>query len=256
MQKKVNQKSSVSLYVQLANIIRNDVNDGTLKPGTQIPSEPELCKKYKISRVTVRNAIDLLCKENILYKKQGKGTYVSYPQFLEDSVAELHSFSKSNRLQKIPTHTHIEEKIIKKCSISEFKKFDMFEELQDEYIYIERLRYIYDKPAILEKDYLPLQFQDLMEIDLEDKSLFQMIHDTAGINPTNFNDLFYITKATKEIADYLELPQNAPVLSVYQTVLDNNLNLLYYNVQFIRPDRYTYTISSFLSNPVSPHSNE
>ncbi len=256
MAKKINQKSSISLYKQLANLIRDSVNEGTLKPGMQIPSESELCKKYKISRITVRKAIDLLTKEKILYKAQGKGTYVSYPQFLEDSVAQLHSFSKYNRLQNIPTYTHIVEKKILKTSEKDFTNFNMREELPEEFICIRRLRCIHEKPAILEEDYIPLKYQAVFDTDLENRSLFQLFHDSAGTNPANFSDLIYIKEATQDIASFLELEPGSPILGVFQTVLDNNLNLIYYNVQYIRPDRYTYMISSFPNADLSTFSKE
>lgn len=46
------------------------------KPGTQIPTEPELCARYGVSRVTLREAVSALAQEGVLYRHQGRGTFV------------------------------------------------------------------------------------------------------------------------------------------------------------------------------------
>ena len=48
------------IYLQLREVIRNKIEDGEYLPGTAIPSENELSEKYKINRMRVRNAIDVL----------------------------------------------------------------------------------------------------------------------------------------------------------------------------------------------------
>ena len=68
--------SSVPLYEQLMNAIRADIDQGIFKAGEKLPTEAELEEKYAVSRITVRRAIKELCDDDILIKKQGKGTFV------------------------------------------------------------------------------------------------------------------------------------------------------------------------------------
>ena len=63
-------------YHQVYVTLRTWVRDGTYKPGEQIPTEPQLCEVFGVSRITVRKAIDNLAKEGWLLRQQGRGTFV------------------------------------------------------------------------------------------------------------------------------------------------------------------------------------
>ncbi|ACL70255.1 GntR family transcriptional regulator [Halothermothrix orenii] len=73
----LNRKSDKPLYKQIEDIIINKIKDGILKPGKALPSERELGKELEVSRLTVRKAIQELEQKGILYKIQGKGTFVN-----------------------------------------------------------------------------------------------------------------------------------------------------------------------------------
>ena len=65
------------LYQQLADRLVQAITNGTLVAGQQVPSESELTETYGISRVTVRQALQLLVKSGQLVAKRGKGTFVA-----------------------------------------------------------------------------------------------------------------------------------------------------------------------------------
>lgn len=65
------------LYQQIKGLILRGLQAGEWRPGEAIPSEIELAARYKVSQGTVRKAIDELAAENLLMRRQGKGTFVS-----------------------------------------------------------------------------------------------------------------------------------------------------------------------------------
>jgi GntR family transcriptional regulator len=65
------------LYQQIKALITRSLQDGEWKPGELIPSEAELATRYGVSQGTVRKAIDELAADNLLLRKQGRGTFVS-----------------------------------------------------------------------------------------------------------------------------------------------------------------------------------
>src|SRR5689334_18796077 len=65
-----------ALYVQLMTRIREGIMDGTLRPGTQIPTELELANDYQVSRGTIRQALLALVNEGLLERVRGRGTFV------------------------------------------------------------------------------------------------------------------------------------------------------------------------------------
>ena len=72
----LNQNALTPLYEQLKNAIKDDIHAQIYRPGDRMPSEAELEEKYQVSRITVRRAVKELCEEEILVRKQGKGTFV------------------------------------------------------------------------------------------------------------------------------------------------------------------------------------
>ena len=65
------------LYQQIKALLLQSLQNGEWKPSTAIPSEMDLAARYKVSQGTVRKAIDELAAENLLLRRQGKGTYVA-----------------------------------------------------------------------------------------------------------------------------------------------------------------------------------
>jgi len=65
------------LYKQIKRLLVENLRRGDWKPGAAIPSEMELAARFQVSQGTVRKAIDELAAENLLVRRQGKGTYVA-----------------------------------------------------------------------------------------------------------------------------------------------------------------------------------
>ena len=65
------------LYQQIKGLLLRSLQGGEWKPGEAIPSEIELAARFKVSQGTVRKAIDELATDNLLVRRQGKGTFVA-----------------------------------------------------------------------------------------------------------------------------------------------------------------------------------
>jgi GntR family transcriptional regulator len=65
------------LYLQIKGLILQSLQQGEWKPGEAIPSEMDLAARYRVSQGTVRKAIDELASENLVQRRQGKGTFVA-----------------------------------------------------------------------------------------------------------------------------------------------------------------------------------
>lgn len=89
----LNRDAAVPLYVQLADIIKNNINQGCLAPGAPIPSEAKLMKSYDVSRITVRNALLRLEYSGEIFKVHGRGSFVS-DRKLVDIPTPSHSWQR------------------------------------------------------------------------------------------------------------------------------------------------------------------
>lgn len=78
------ERDPVPLYHQVRNLILERINSGAYKPGDRLPSEQELSAAYGVSIITVKRAMVELANEGVVYRKQGKGTFVQTPVLEED----------------------------------------------------------------------------------------------------------------------------------------------------------------------------
>ncbi len=106
----LDKKGQTPLYIQLMNIIQKKIEDGIYPEGTAIPSERELCNMYEVSRITVRQAIQLAVSEGLLVRRPGKGTYVSTRKLVQ-SLQHITLFDK----------TLIEQGLFPRTSVIEIK---------------------------------------------------------------------------------------------------------------------------------------
>ncbi len=81
------------LYQQLATSLRQQIERGRLKPGAALPPESELTRKYRVSRITARKALELIAGEGLIVRKQGKGTFVCPPKIQQD-LQSLQGFAE------------------------------------------------------------------------------------------------------------------------------------------------------------------
>jgi DNA-binding GntR family transcriptional regulator len=75
-EERIDKQSPVPAYAQLAQILRRRISSGTYSPGSRLPSEAEIGKSFKISGLTVRQAVKALADEGLLERIQGSGTFV------------------------------------------------------------------------------------------------------------------------------------------------------------------------------------
>ena len=68
------------LYAQVRDQLVRRLVDGTWSPGMPLPSEMELARQLNVSQGTVRKALDSMTADNMLIRKQGRGTYVAEPE--------------------------------------------------------------------------------------------------------------------------------------------------------------------------------
>lgn len=235
----LNPKSSVPLYKQLYHLLMEQINQGELKPGVQIPSEAELGTQYAVSRVTVRAAIDMMVKEGVLIKRHGVGTFVAMPVFCERKAGG--SFTRSCQLNQVVPRTEVVsvKTIPASKKVAEHLKVDEMEPVHQ----VCRIRYTDFTPVIYEIDYFRKENDFVLQADLMQTKMSDLILKETGYTAKLFEDTFDVIMASEDAAAYLKCRKKTPLLAVYQTVLTENSQVLYYNEQYIISERYKYMVA-------------
>lgn len=97
---------STSLYQQLADELSKKIFSGEFVPGTKLPSENTLCREYQVSRITVRQAMNLLTRQGLIESIHGKGSFVRQPA-IQHSLHKIVSFRKVLQEQGLEGYTKL-----------------------------------------------------------------------------------------------------------------------------------------------------
>lgn len=216
----VNKLSSVPLYEQIQNTILNEIRSGTYEPGTQVPSELEIAGHYEVSRMTARKALDNLVSKGFLYRRKGKGTYVS-ENIVSYGLSSMMSFSQTLEAQGYKVNTRILMKEILPAAPEVARSLQL--NVGDAVIVIRRLRYVQDLPAAIHASYFDHQVcAVLMKIDLNTESLLQILQREIGIRVAYSMDSVQADVANPEETKLLELNNNISVLRLHGIAYSEN----------------------------------
>ena len=137
-------------YVQLANILRRQISEGLFRPGDQLPSEAQLCRRYEVSPMTVRRSINLLADQAVVSTAQGRGTFVKSLE-LSTATFDLHELQAFFSDQANTVIKLLDVRII---SADQATADKLNLNLGDNAIYIRRLLTKDDRPLFYHREYL------------------------------------------------------------------------------------------------------
>jgi GntR family transcriptional regulator len=108
--------SFVPLYYQLQEVLKEQIESGVWTPGETLPSEPELARRFGVSRVVVRQALAILEDDRQIVRVKGRGTFVAEPK-LDARAGGLSRLLLNRRSRDVTIQTldvrvgHVEESI-------------------------------------------------------------------------------------------------------------------------------------------------
>ncbi len=229
-------------YFQLANILREKIDNGEFPAQDAIPSERQLEEQYNLSRPTIRQAIDLLERQGYLYRVHGKGTFVSPPK-LQKGMLELTSFSEDMRNRGLTPGGRILEYGTVKPSAKIAKQLGLNAK-ETQVLRIKRLRTGNGEPIGLQDSYLALdKNQVITQEEIEQKgSIYAILQQKFGIYPTEADETLEVTLATPEEAELLQIPVSSPLLLNERTLWSQDRKAIEFVSILYRGDRYKYFV--------------
>jgi GntR family transcriptional regulator len=175
----LDKNSPIPLYYQLVEAIRDRIGAGDLKPGEQLAGERELGEHYGISRMTVRQALQFLVREEALTTRQGLGTFVAEPKLTYDALHVL-GFSEDMLRRGAAASSRVIEqtRLVPPPSVARQLALPP----ADRVVKIVRLRLSDGVPMLLETVFVPAQrFAGLEWMDLSNQSLYRLMQEHYGV---------------------------------------------------------------------------
>jgi GntR family transcriptional regulator len=167
------------IFRQIIDWFDKKIETGEYVRGQLVPSEPELCKQFSTTRMTVRRAIDALVNEGKLYRIQGRGTYISQIEF--EKLYKKHGFTSNMiALGKVPSSTVL---YAGECDSVPVIRNHLEVEQGEPLFCLRRVRLADGEPIAIENVWLPLKrFPRLKSFDFSDKSLYEILHSEFGMD--------------------------------------------------------------------------
>ncbi|MEG2751661.1 MAG: GntR family transcriptional regulator, partial [Anaerorhabdus sp.] len=177
---KINKFSSIPLYIQLKESIKNAILVGRLKQGDQIPTEADVCNIFGLSRTVTRQAYYDLMAEGYIVRYKSRGTFVKNADISTGFFKEIKSFNEEMRRAGYNPRTVVLSKGEEVASEEIAKLLEI--NAGDPYLRVKRLRFRNDVPvvyvdAFIKKDKLT----GLLDFDLENNSLYETMEKEFGI---------------------------------------------------------------------------
>lgn len=240
--KLVDKESSIPLHIQLSSIIKDMIDSGELKEGDLIISERELCNRQNVSRMTVNKVIIGLVSEGILYRVQGKGTFVS-PKKDKYSFSKLKGFTQVMQEKGVNIKTDILS--FEKKLPSEFVKDKLNIKDNVTKVYkIVRLRYIEGDPFGVETAYISDEMcNNLKKEMLTNKSLYDVLHKDYNYTIKRANQIMEPIIISKEESEILKVEEKSLALKIHRNSYEENGRPIEYTISVFRSDKYQYEIA-------------
>ncbi|MBW2704692.1 MAG: GntR family transcriptional regulator [Deltaproteobacteria bacterium] len=201
------EKGAATLYHQLARTLRERIISGVYFPGEAIPTEPQLCEEFNLSRITVRQAVAILENEGMVQRQQGRGTFVMH--FTRKSLGW--NYGRVEDLIYLSKQTRLELTSKRKIKAPEKITRDLHLPLGHAVYAFKGIRYIKDNHRASYRAYVVESIGRNIQINqLDNPVLFLEIEKISDERITTANQFVYATSATKEIANDMNLkPGNA-----------------------------------------------
>jgi len=208
--------SAIPLYVQLADVIRENIRTGLWGAGHRIPSENELVRVYGISRMTARGVLARLVDEGLLFRVQGKGTFVAHEKVNAQSPwymglrGQIEQDGRVADTQVLGVDVvPAEARVASELGIAEGESL----------IVVRRLRSIDGAPQGLQESHVPLALAPgLADHDLGAEHVVTVLEREYGLKMSHVTETLEVEAAPKSLAAELAVPTGAPLLLLEQTI--------------------------------------
>lgn len=233
------EKGAPPLYSQLEMILRGQIEQGEYSKGDLMPTEKMLMEKYKVSRVTVRQAIASLTQAGYIKCSRGIGTEVIYEK-IDEHIKSVISFTDEMKQHNVTMETTY-------CTMEKVKPTTqvamMLNIPKTELCYcLTRVRCVGGRPLVYTITYL----KNLVELQLEShyymESLYKYLKEVHGIWIERGKDTLEAALPTEEIQTFLDIDERTPIFKrVRQTFLAGD-EVFECSFCYYPGNRYKYTV--------------
>jgi GntR family transcriptional regulator len=197
-------------YLRIYRDLRQRIDGGEWEPGTKLPAQRELSRRFGVAVMTVRQALQLLEREGLVQFRHGSGTYVAAPPVAFE-LGRLRSLAQEMAAQGHTLATRVLSSSFggPDPRVNELLALDGARTA----FVLERLRLVDGHPAVYQRSHLPVRVgRAVAKADLTTRSLYDFLTQSLGLEVTHaVETLRPVILAARE-AELLGEPQGAPAI--------------------------------------------
>ena len=217
-------------------ILRQHINDSIYLEGDLLPSENELCALHKVTRPTIRKALDRLANEGFIARHQGKRRNVKGAPKGVGILAMKGTTSavgKENLLTRIIVAPEIR-------NWNEAFSFSLTRTEQESgCIYMERLRLVNNKPVFFDITMIPnINLPRFIGRSMENKSLFDILRKNYRLEVKGGEQRILAITADERLQKYFGVSAGHPVVQLNRKIETNRMGFYLYSQVFCNTDEF------------------
>lgn len=236
----LNPSTPQPLYMQIRQMLKNDIQHGRYKPDEQIPTEAVLCDTYHVSRITIRKAIEELVREGALTRIPRRGTFVASNKF-HNELLSVSGFSEfSHQLGMIPNSRILRSEVLEATEdVARYLQIKMGSPVLE----LERLMYVDDRPLFYDiAHYSLIRFPDLEKKLALNASTYKILSEEYSTQIVSNDKEIQVIGATKEYAKLLECDIGANLFRIMKVAFDANDDPVHLSTFMCETNRVTLTV--------------
>ncbi len=233
-------QSPVPLYAQIKDILRARILDGSYQPHQQMPSEAEMIASFGVSRITVRQALNDLANEGLIFRIHGKGTFVSKPKAFQE-LGRLQGFGEAMRQMGYETFSRVLsiKTVAPSAQVQERLQLAKRARVTE----LRRLRFLNREPISLDVSYVPTPIgQRLAKEDLAARDVFVILENDYGLTLGHADLQIGSALADDALAMHLKVEAGSPVLCIERTTHTASGEPIDYEHLYYRGDAFQYKV--------------
>lgn len=232
-----------SKYVNLQNILKEQIQQEKYKPGDYLPSENALCKQFSITRTTVRKAMDELFREGYIVKHHGKGSRVTERR-KSLGLLTVKGFSevvgKNNQTLFLQKPEYVDWN-------SNINLMSERENKTGKCIFFERIRMVGNEPVMYEKNWFSGKaLPGFLTMEFVEGSFFKTLSRNYLIEIKGSTQELRAEKITQKVAGILQTQTGEPVLHISVKFVTSHPLLTIYSELYCNTQNYPVGNSYFL----------
>lgn len=213
-------RSRVSLYLQVASVLRERIHSGMWRPGEKIATLEELEQEFHVARVTVRQAVEVLREEGLLQTRQGRGTYVA------TTPRERHFFKLATDWKTFIST--LKDNVPRRFSVEKSKSKPHLGPSEgiaaDAYVRLESIQYREEDPYSSVNIFLASHVFDHSPARFKSMAALVALDELDELNVIKLRDAYQtltVGSADPVIADALKVPLGSPTVNTHFVVVDD-----------------------------------